>query len=53
MFKTLIEIRDGRGEMSEHRSFKFNERVRSVGEMVENQTIKGGLVRVERAAKSV
>jgi DNA-directed RNA polymerase subunit beta len=48
-FKTLIEIRDGRGEIDDI-DHLGNRRVRSVGEMVENQ-FRVGLVRVERAAK--
>ncbi len=49
VFKTLIEIRDGRGEIDDI-DHLGNRRVRSVGEMVENQ-FRVGLVRVERAAK--
>lgn len=49
VFKTLIEIRDGRGEVDDI-DHLGNRRVRSVGEMVENQ-FRVGLVRVERAAK--
>jgi len=48
-FKTLIDIRDGRGEIDDI-DHLGNRRVRSVGEMVENQ-FRVGLVRVERAAK--
>ncbi len=49
VFKTLIDIRDGRGEIDDI-DHLGNRRVRSVGEMVENQ-FRVGLVRVERAAK--
>lgn len=49
VFKTLIDIRDGRGEVDDI-DHLGNRRVRSVGEMVENQ-FRVGLVRVERAAK--
>lgn len=48
-FKVLIDIRDGRGEVDDI-DHLGNRRVRSVGEMVENQ-FRVGLVRVERAAK--
>lgn len=47
--KVLIDIRDGRGEVDDI-DHLGNRRVRSVGEMVENQ-FRVGLVRVERAAK--
>lgn len=47
--KTLIDIRDGRGEVDDI-DHLGNRRVRSVGEMTENQ-FRVGLVRVERAAK--
>ncbi len=49
VFKTLIDIRDGRGDIDDI-DHLGNRRVRSVGEMVENQ-FRVGLVRVERAAK--
>ncbi len=49
VLKTLIEIRDGRGEIDDI-DHLGNRRVRSVGEMTENQ-FRIGLVRVERAAK--
>jgi DNA-directed RNA polymerase subunit beta len=49
VFKVLIDIRDGRGEVDDI-DHLGNRRVRSVGEMVENQ-FRVGLVRVERAAK--
>lgn len=47
--KVLIDIRDGRGEIDDI-DHLGNRRVRSVGEMAENQ-FRVGLVRVERAAK--
>lgn len=47
--KVLIEIRDGRGEVDDI-DHLGNRRVRSVGEMAENQ-FRVGLVRVERAVK--
>ncbi len=47
--KLLIEIRDGRGEVDDI-DHLGNRRVRSVGEMTENQ-FRVGLVRVERAVK--
>ena len=49
VLKLLIDIRDGRGEIDDI-DHLGNRRVRSVGEMVENQ-FRVGLVRVERAAK--
>ncbi len=49
VLKTLIDIRDGRGEIDDI-DHLGNRRVRSVGEMTENQ-FRVGLVRVERAAK--
>lgn len=49
VLKVLIDIRDGRGEIDDI-DHLGNRRVRSVGEMVENQ-FRVGLVRVERAAK--
>ena len=49
VFKTLIGIRDGCGEIDDI-DHLGNRRVRSVGEMTENQ-FRVGLIRVERAAK--
>jgi DNA-directed RNA polymerase subunit beta len=49
VLKTLIDIRDGRGEVDDI-DHLGNRRVRSVGEMAENQ-FRVGLVRVERAVK--
>lgn len=49
VLKTLVDIRDGRGEIDDI-DHLGNRRVRSVGEMAENQ-FRVGLVRVERAAK--
>lgn len=49
VLKTLIEVKDGRGEVDDI-DHLGNRRVRSVGEMVENQ-FRAGLIRVERAAK--
>lgn len=49
VIKTLINIRDGKGEVDDI-DHLGNRRVRSVGEMVENQ-FRMGLVRVERAVK--
>ena len=49
VLKTLIDIRDGRGEVDDI-DHLGNRRVRSVGEMTENQ-FRVGLVRVERAVK--
>lgn len=49
VIKELISIRDGRGEVDDI-DHLGNRRVRSVGEMVENQ-FRVGLVRVERAVK--
>ncbi len=49
VLKVLIGIRDGRGEVDDI-DHLGNRRVRSVGEMVENQ-FRVGLVRVERAVK--
>ena len=49
VIKTLINIRDGKGEIDDI-DHLGNRRVRSVGEMVENQ-FRVGLVRVERAVK--
>lgn len=47
--KTLISIRDGKGEVDDI-DHLGNRRVRSVGEMTENQ-FRIGLVRVERAVR--
>jgi DNA-directed RNA polymerase subunit beta len=47
--KVLVDIRDGRGEVDDI-DHLGNRRVRSVGEMTENQ-FRVGLVRVERAVK--
>ncbi len=47
--RTLIEIRNGRGEIDDI-DHLGNRRVRSVGEMTENQ-FRVGLVRVERAVR--
>ncbi len=49
VLKTLISIRDGKGSVDDI-DHLGNRRVRSVGEMVENQ-FRVGLVRVERAVK--
>lgn len=49
VMKVLIDIRDGRGEVDDI-DHLGNRRVRSVGEMAENQ-FRVGLVRVERAVK--
>jgi DNA-directed RNA polymerase subunit beta len=49
VIKTLIDIRDGRGVVDDI-DHLGNRRVRSVGELVENQ-FRVGLVRVERAVK--
>src|SRR5436189_5642391 len=49
VLKTLIDIRDGRGEVDDI-DHLGNRRVRSVGELAENQ-FRSGLVRVERAVK--
>jgi len=49
VIKLLISIRDGRGEVDDI-DHLGNRRVRSVGEMTENQ-FRVGLVRVERAVK--
>jgi DNA-directed RNA polymerase subunit beta len=47
--KVLVDIRDGRGEVDDI-DHLGNRRIRSVGEMTENQ-FRLGLVRVERAVK--
>ena len=49
VIKTLIDIRDGRGTVDDI-DHLGNRRIRSVGEMAENQ-FRVGLVRVERAVK--
>ncbi len=49
VIKTLIDIRNGNGEVDDI-DHLGNRRVRSVGEMAENQ-FRVGLVRVERAVK--
>jgi len=49
VLKTLINIRDGKGQVDDI-DHLGNRRVRSVGEMAENQ-FRVGLVRVERAVK--
>lgn len=49
VLKTLIGIRDGKGDVDDI-DHLGNRRVRSVGEMAENQ-FRVGLVRVERAVK--
>src|SRR4029453_18122553 len=47
--KTLVELRDGKGEIDEIDNLG-NRRVRSVGELMENQ-YRVGLLRMERAIK--
>uniref|UniRef100_UPI0013D28FB5 hypothetical protein n=1 Tax=Citrobacter koseri TaxID=545 RepID=UPI0013D28FB5 len=49
LLKELIEIRNGRGEVDDI-DHLGNRRIRSVGEMTENQ-FRIGLARVERAVK--
>ncbi|PQA50994.1 DNA-directed RNA polymerase subunit beta [Amnimonas aquatica] len=49
VLKTLIDIRNGKGEVDDI-DHLGNRRIRSVGEMTENQ-FRVGLVRVERAVK--
>ena len=49
VMKTLIDIRNGKGEVDDI-DHLGNRRIRSVGEMAENQ-FRVGLVRVERAVK--
>jgi DNA-directed RNA polymerase subunit beta len=49
VIKVLVDIRDGRGEVDDI-DHLGNRRVRSVGEMAENQ-FRVGLIRVERAVK--
>jgi DNA-directed RNA polymerase subunit beta len=47
----LVELRNGRGEIDDI-DHLGNRRVRSVGELAENQ-FRAGLVRVERRSRSV
>ena len=49
VMKTLIDIRNGKGEVDDI-DHLGNRRIRSVGEMAENQ-FRVGLVRVERAVR--
>ena len=49
MIKILVELRNGRGEIDDI-DHLGNRRVRSVGELAENQ-FRSGLVRVERAVR--
>ena len=49
VLKVLIDLKDGRGEVDDIDNLG-NRRVRSVGELVENQ-FRSGLARVERAVK--
>ncbi|MFP4538560.1 MAG: DNA-directed RNA polymerase subunit beta, partial [Dichotomicrobium sp.] len=49
VIKTLVELRDGKGEIDDI-DHLGNRRVRSVGELMENQ-YRVGLVRMERAIK--
>ncbi len=49
VIKVLVELRNGRGEIDDI-DHLGNRRVRSVGELAENQ-FRSGLVRVERAVK--
>ncbi|ARC53244.1 DNA-directed RNA polymerase subunit beta [Candidatus Riesia pediculischaeffi] len=49
VIKKLIDIRDGRGEVDDI-DHLGNRRIRSIGEMAENQ-FRLGLIRVERAVK--
>jgi len=49
VMKTLIDIRDGKGDVDDI-DHLGNRRIRSVGEMAENQ-FRVGLVRVERAVR--
>ena len=49
VLKVLVDIRNGQGEVDDI-DHLGNRRVRSVGEMTENQ-FRVGLVRVERAVK--
>lgn len=49
VIKILVELRNGRGDIDDI-DHLGNRRVRSVGELAENQ-FRAGLVRVERAVK--
>src|SRR5690606_20502544 len=49
VIKTLVDLRDGRGEIDDI-DHLGNRRVRSVGELMENQ-YRVGLLRMERAIK--
>ena len=49
MIKTLVDLRDGRGEIDDI-DHLGNRRVRSVGELMENQ-YRVGLLRMERAIR--
>jgi len=49
VIQTLVELRNGRGEIDDI-DHLGNRRIRSVGELVENQ-FRAGLARVERAVK--
>src|SRR3979411_2216923 len=49
VIRTLVDLRDGRGEIAD-RAPLANRRVRSVGELMENQ-YRIGLLRMERAIK--
>ena len=49
VIRILVELRNGRGEIDDI-DHLGNRRVRSVGELAENQ-FRSGLVRVERAVK--
>src|ERR1700741_2562301 len=49
VIKTLVDLRDGRGEIDDIDNLG-NRRVRSVGELMENQ-YRIGLLRMERAIK--
>ena len=51
VIKLLVELRNGRGEVDDI-DHLGNRRVRSVGELAENQ-FRAGLVRVERAVKDL
>ena len=49
VIKTLVDLRDGKGEIDDI-DHLGNRRVRSVGELMENQ-YRVGLLRMERAIK--